>query len=126
MTKLKPPAFLDKEAKGYWPDVIARLDQLGLLASVDPSSVVRLVQALSQYRKMTIKLNKEGQVKLEIHPHYEVEKVAPAFRVQESLVKQISSLLNEMGLLDAKAEASNAPEDRLAGWLDKALQGSDN
>ena len=134
-----PPSWLDDQAQLYWPDVIQRLQERGLLAAADPSSIIRLTQALAQYRLAKIRLNKEGQVVTEEHPTYSVEKVHPAFRVQESLVKQISGLLAELGLLeppnsispqsshtDAEAETADAPLDGLAAWLARARQGCEN
>lgn len=133
------PKWLDPQAQKYWPEVVARLQARGLLADADPSSLIRLCQALAQYRLATIKLNKEGQVITEYHPTYEVEKVHPAFKIQTTLVAQISALLSELGLLNpltldpstldpsnAPAQTPDSPLDGLADWLARARQGSEN
>ncbi|WP_146511867.1 phage terminase small subunit P27 family [Thalassoglobus neptunius] len=136
---LSCPDWLDDHARAHWPTLVDSLKRRGLLQDADPSSLIRFCQALAQYRRATERLNKDGQVITEIHPQYEVEKVHPAFRVQAELVKQISMLLKELGLLDAvhdssdpagsshaASETTDSSLDGLAAWLARARRGCDN
>src|SRR5690606_31566525 len=97
-----PPDYLSPYAKKIWPEVLAELDRRGRRLLVTRSQIEMFCQCLSQYRDITIKINKEGQLledsKMTAYGEHTPLKVHPAFDVQENLVRRAERLIKGLGL----------------------------